>query len=138
MCINAHGDGTIATRNNRIPHTGNTTGTVGTATRPVYVDAGTIKQGTYTLNATINSGTTNYLAYYSGANTIDDDPYLHRSANYLYFQRSDATAVGLISKNSLYEINFHVAASGNRGIYQGAPGGKWLLYWPNNSDIGYV
>ena len=40
--INAHGDGTLATRNNRIPHTGNTTGTVGGTVTPTYVNAGQI------------------------------------------------------------------------------------------------
>ena len=45
-------------------------GTVGTATRPVYLSSGTITQGTYTLGATINAGTSGNLAYYSGANAI--------------------------------------------------------------------
>ena len=52
--------------------------TVGTATKPVYLSSGTITVGTYELKATvnyevnakINSGTANQVAYYSGANAI--------------------------------------------------------------------
>lgn len=52
--------------------------TVGTATKPVYLSSGTITVGTYELKATvnyevnakINSGTANQVAYYSGANEI--------------------------------------------------------------------
>ena len=71
FCINAHGEGTLANRGKRIPHTGNNTGTVGTATRPVYVNAGTITQGSYELKATVEDGTATHLAYYSAARTID-------------------------------------------------------------------
>ena len=46
--------------------------TAGSATNPVYLNAGTITKTTYGLNATVNSGTANKLAYYSGANAIDD------------------------------------------------------------------
>lgn len=46
FCINGHGAGTLTTRNNRIPHTGNTTGNVGSATTPVYVSGGVITAGT--------------------------------------------------------------------------------------------
>lgn len=65
LCINAHGDGTLATRNNRIPHTGNTTGTVGSTTQPVYINAGTITSTTYALKATVNNATQYGVTYYS-------------------------------------------------------------------------
>lgn len=46
---------------------------VGSTTQPVYVDTnGQVKACSYTISATINAGTTGNLAYYSGANTIDD------------------------------------------------------------------
>ena len=44
--------------------------TVGSLTKPVFLNAGTLTETTYSLNATINSGTANRMAYYSGANTI--------------------------------------------------------------------
>lgn len=53
-----------------IPDTGNATGTVGSATVPVYVNGGVITQGSYALGSTVNAGTANYMAYYSGANAI--------------------------------------------------------------------
>ena len=68
--INVHGAGTLTNRNNRIPHTGNTTGTVGSGTQPVYVNAGTITNTTYALNATVPVGATNVFPYYSAENTL--------------------------------------------------------------------
>ena len=46
------------------------TSSEGSATKGVYLNSGKLSQMTYSLNATVNSGTTNYLAYYSGANAI--------------------------------------------------------------------
>lgn len=79
--INGLGDGVLSNRGNRIPHTGNTTGTVGSATVPVYVNAGKITQGSYALNSTVNAGTANYMAYYSGANAISATSGARISAN---------------------------------------------------------
>lgn len=42
----------------------------GTATKPVFVESGVIKPGTYELKSTVNGGTANTLAYYSGANAV--------------------------------------------------------------------
>lgn len=47
-------------------------GNAGASNRGVYVTSGTVKAMTYYLNATINSGSSGKLAYYSGANSIDD------------------------------------------------------------------
>lgn len=47
-------------------------GTVGTATRPVYLNGGTLTQTTYTLEANVKGGAANKLAYYSSATQIDD------------------------------------------------------------------
>lgn len=44
--------------------------TVGGATTPIYSNAGTLTACTYSLSATVNSGTANKLAYYSGANAV--------------------------------------------------------------------
>ena len=46
--------------------------TKGSATNPVYLNGGTITACTYSLSSTVNSGTANKLAYYSGTNAIDD------------------------------------------------------------------
>ncbi len=45
--------------------------TIGSGTKPVWVENGVIKEVNYSLNSTINSGTANQVAYYSDANTID-------------------------------------------------------------------
>lgn len=58
--------------NRRIPTTGNTSGTVGSTTQPVYVNAGIITPTAYALKSTVEAGTANRMAYFSGANTIDD------------------------------------------------------------------
>lgn len=45
-------------------------GNAGSATKGVYVTGGTVTAMTYSLNATVNSGYSNKLAYYSGANAL--------------------------------------------------------------------
>lgn len=46
------------------------TATIGTTTKPIWVDSGTIKEGSYELKATVNSGTVNCLTYYSAVDAI--------------------------------------------------------------------
>lgn len=47
-------------------------GNAGAPNRGVYVTNGTVTAMTYYLNATVNSGASGKLAYYSGTNSIDD------------------------------------------------------------------
>ena len=47
-------------------------GNAGAPNRGVYVTNGTVTAMTYHLNATVNSGASGKLAYYSGTNSIDD------------------------------------------------------------------
>lgn len=47
-------------------------GNAGASNRGVYVTNGTVTAMTYYLNATVNSGGSGKLAYYSGTNSIDD------------------------------------------------------------------
>lgn len=47
-------------------------GNAGSATQGVYVTSGTVKAMTYRLNATVNSGSSGKLAYYSGPTSIND------------------------------------------------------------------
>lgn len=47
-------------------------GNAGASNRGVYVTNGTVTAMTYHLNATVNSGASGKLAYYSGTNSIDD------------------------------------------------------------------
>lgn len=51
--------------------TGDTSSKVGDTNKPIYIDTnGQAKACSYTLSATINTGTTGNLAYYSGTNAI--------------------------------------------------------------------
>ena len=47
-------------------------GNAGSSTQGVYVTSGTVKAMTYKLNATVNSGSSGKLAYYSGPTSIND------------------------------------------------------------------
>lgn len=47
-------------------------GNAGASNRGVYVTNGTVTAMTYSLNATVNPGASDRLAYYRGANSIDD------------------------------------------------------------------
>lgn len=46
------------------------TATKGSATNPIYLSSGSPMACTYSLKATVNSGTTSKLAYYSGTNAV--------------------------------------------------------------------
>lgn len=48
------------------------TTTVGSATSPIYLNQGVATAVTYDLNATLNSGTSGKLAYYSSSTAVDD------------------------------------------------------------------
>lgn len=58
--------------------------TVGSATKPIYLSSGTITAGTYELKATVNAGTASRLAYYSGANAIEDAGSLETNGAYIH------------------------------------------------------
>ena len=65
----------------------------GSGTQPVYVDSnGKITKTTYSLSATIDSGTANRMAYYSGINTIEDAGSIYASADSLAINATSAPA----------------------------------------------
>ena len=89
--ITTKGNTYLRHNNNIITTTGNQTGTVGSGTHPIYssggvlmassatvgsgvrgiyLNAGTITPMSYELKATVNSGTANRIAYYSGTTAI--------------------------------------------------------------------
>ena len=61
-------------------------GNAGSSTQGVYVTRGTVEAMTYSLKATVNSGSSGKLAYYSDANSID---------NYTYTEGSSSTPIYL-------------------------------------------
>lgn len=117
---------------------------VGSTTRGIYTDSnGYAQLMTYSLNATVNSGTTDHIVYYNSANSIKSDPYITRDSQTLIINRStEAVALGFRLKNKPtstngYSVMFHLAASGNRGIFEDSPLGGWLMYW-TTSNVAYI
>lgn len=119
---------------------------VGTATRPVYVAAnGRITVGTYTLNATLNSGTANRLAYYSGTNAVSSAGSLYTTGANLGVNATTTTATptgGSSTTFTMYvagETHTTGVAHSNGGFYvhRAATGGGFYLYH-NNSIVAQM
>lgn len=99
-------------------------GNAGASNRGVYVTNGTVTAMTYYLNATVNSGASGKLAYYSGTNSIDDyTSTVGSSGTPIYLSRGVPTAcTGVTVKYwASYTINNYsgtsVTYSKNGGNY---------------------
>lgn len=99
-------------------------GNAGASNRGVYVTNGTVTAMTYYLNATVNSGASGKLAYYSGTNSIDDyTSTVGSSGTPIYLSSGVPTAcTGVMVKYwASYTINNHsgtsVTYSKNGGNY---------------------
>jgi len=88
------GNGKLYNRNSIIPNTGNTTGSVGDATTPVYVDSGVIKAGNTLGTAAYKA--TEYFAVAVHGNHVPAT----QTANNLTFLRNDNSWFKL-TKNEL-------------------------------------
>lgn len=63
----------------------------GSSTQPIYINSnGKVTQTTYSLSATIDAGTTNRMAYYSGNNKIEDAGSIYASADSLTINGTSA------------------------------------------------
>lgn len=85
-----------------------TKGNAGASNRGVYVTNGTVTAMTYYLNATVNSGASSKLAYYSGTNSIDDyTSTVGSSTTPMYLSRGVPTVCGgvVIKYWAIYTIN---------------------------------
>ena len=83
-------------------------GNAGSATKGVYVTGGTVTAMTYYLNATVNSGASSKLAYYSSTNSIDDyTSTVGSSTTPMYLSRGVPTVCGgvVIKYWAIYTIN---------------------------------
>lgn len=83
-------------------------GNAGASNRGVYVTNGTVTAMTYYLNATVNSGASSKLAYYSGTNFIDDyTSTVGSSTTPMYLSRGVPTVCGgvVIKYWAIYTIN---------------------------------
>lgn len=101
------------------------TATVGSATNPIYLNAGTATACTYSLGATTNGGTANQLAYYSGANAIS-------SSSALYYKTANSTATTPAVRTILgvYGTTYGNTAanmiSGTAGVFSYGDGGPQI------------
>lgn len=89
-------------------------GNAGASNRGVYVTNGTVTAMTYYLNATINSGASGKLAYYSGTNSIDDyTSTVGSSGTPIYLSSGVPTAcTGVMVKYwASYTINNYIGTS---------------------------
>lgn len=102
-------------------------GNAGASNRGVYVTNGTVTAMTYYLNATINSGASGKLAYYSGTNFIDDYTSTVGSSGIpIYLSRGVPTAcTGVMVKYwASYTINNY--------------SGTWITYYKNGGNYNFV
>lgn len=81
------------------------TSNAGTATNPIYFNGGKPSACTYSLNSTVNSGTTSKLAYYSGANAVS-----------AYTTTKGSTTKGIyLNAGVPYEMSYSLSATVNSG-----------------------
>lgn len=102
-------------------------GNAGASNRGVYVTNGTVTAMTYYLNATINSGASGKLAYYSGTNSIDDyTSTVGSSGTPIYLSSGVPTAcTGVMVKYwASYTINNYSET--------------WITYYKNGGNYNFV
>lgn len=113
--------------------------------RPFYFDLtnGVCYSRSQKIVRTSADGTANHIAYYNAADSITSDSYIIRDNTSLTINRpTEAVALGYRLKNKPtgtngYSVMFHLAASGNRGIYEDFPLSNWLMYW-TTSNVAYI
>ena len=107
---------------------------IGSATQPTYFSGGKPVACTHSLSATVNAGTTSKLAYYSGANTIDD----YTSS------KGDATKGIYLNAGVPTEMSYSLSATVNSGTtgklayYSGPNVIDDLTVSANNTDNLYI
>lgn len=113
--------------------------TAGSTTQPVFFRGGDVVACTYSLNATLNAGTANRMAYYSGANTISSANAIYVTSSGLGINLSSSSYAFAVKGNSYFEGDGRITGAftaqgyyhGNMGIIinrtsAGAGGGYYL------------
>lgn len=133
-------------------------GNAGSATKGVYVTGGTVTAMTYYLNATVNSGTSGKLAYYSAANALSSyAPYIGSAYQPVYinagtprvcsysFLGSYSQPIVLVSgyfyrsstnSNSWYYQGHKHSQIGSPTFYLN--GGVMRLAFSNSSSVSFI
>lgn len=110
-------------------------GNAGASNRGVYVAGGTVTAMTYYLNATVNSGTSGKLAYYSGANTLSSyTSTVGRPNCPIYFNEGVPTTIASTYVNYSVSNKYSISITqfGRVVVLSG-----WIdiWYWPTGSSI---
>lgn len=103
------------------------TASKGSTTKGIYLDAGVLKEMTYSLNSSVNSGTANCIAYYSGANAISS------AAKVTYVNAnnsasSPATVAGLHIESPTYGNTAANMIGGVAGVFSYGDGGPQIRF----------
>lgn len=112
------------------------TTTKGSATKGIYLNAGSPVAMTYSLAATVNSGATNKLAYYSSATAINDwTTNVGSSTLPIYINAGTPIAcsstLGVSITGSAYDLKIHDIRDTNPA--PNASGDKRIRAWFNNT-----
>lgn len=112
-------------------------GNAGASNRGVYVTNGTVTAMTYYLNATINSGASGKLAYYSGTNSIDDyTSTVGSSGTPIYLSRGVPTACsGVLVKQY---ANYDIQCTGSSASFTKTSGNFSPISSVSRMDTGKV
>ena len=99
----------------------------GSATKGIYLSGGTPQEMTYSLNSTVNSGTANCIAYYSGANAISS------AAKVTYVNANNsastpATVAGLHIESPTYGNTAANMIGGVAGVFSYGDGGPQIRF----------
>ena len=105
----------------------------GSATKGIYLDAGVPKEMTYELKATVNGGTANCMAYYSGANAISS------AAKVTYVNANNsastpATVAGLHIESVTYGNTAANMLGGVAGVFSYGDGGPQVRFKDASSN----
>ena len=110
----------------------------GSTTKGIYLDAGVPKEMTYSLGSTVNAGTANQLAYYSGANAISATHDGTNTNDSLYFKTGtnakSARQIILGIYGQTYGNDASTLISGTAGVFSYGDGGPQIDF--NTSSSG--
>ena len=106
-------------------------GTIGSTTNPVYFNNGTPTACSYSLGATVNSGTATRIAYYSGANAISSGSIVTNGSYLRNIGGYNNTTYALSTASFI--CNSWVRTVGNTGWYNETHDGGWYM-----SDANWI
>ena len=93
-----------------------TTEDVGNATTPVYIDDGVFVATTYSINASILSGTANRIAYFSSTTAIDDAAHYINNSKIAVNSTTEPTENLLVDGTARFTGNVFIGKTGARSI----------------------